>query len=297
MFPDIYTLLLCDAVITVFVGLALLFYRSTQRTYPGFGLWVGGTYVLFAGFAFSFLRGIVPEPLGIYTTNLLFGLGAIIRFDAIFLFVTARPIRRIFYASPVLLIVESSYFYFAQNSFVLRNFFISLYLVAVIVGIFIVLLRFAPRNGRMFYRMAASFQAVFGIALLAQAILWLTAPADTPINRGLLYSFHLLIFLAYEVGMGLFLLMMNGQRLDTELRASESTLLNTVDELKKAISEIKTLSGLLPICAACKKIRDDSGFWKHVETYIAEHTHAKFSHAICPDCAKRLYPNLNRDKK
>jgi CheY-like chemotaxis protein len=63
-------------------------------------------------------------------------------------------------------------------------------------------------------------------------------------------------------------------------------------ELSEALSQIKTLSGLLPICASCKKIRDDDGYWSEVEVYVRDHSHAKFSHGICPDCAKELYPNI-----
>ncbi len=64
------------------------------------------------------------------------------------------------------------------------------------------------------------------------------------------------------------------------------------NKLEKAISEIKKLSGLLPICASCKKVRDDKGYWTQIESYISEHSDTQFSHGICPDCAKKLYPEL-----
>lgn len=63
-------------------------------------------------------------------------------------------------------------------------------------------------------------------------------------------------------------------------------------ELKDAFSKIKILSGFLPICASCKKIRDDKGYWNQIESYIRDHSEAEFSHSICPECAKKLYPNL-----
>lgn len=66
-----------------------------------------------------------------------------------------------------------------------------------------------------------------------------------------------------------------------------------ITELRDALDQIKTLSGLLPICANCKKIRDDKGYWNQIETYLHKHSHAKFSHSICPDCAKKLYPDFN----
>lgn len=70
-----------------------------------------------------------------------------------------------------------------------------------------------------------------------------------------------------------------------------------IADLQKALAEIKTLHGILPICASCKKIRDDKGAWSHLETYISQHTDALFSHGICQDCAKRLYPDQYKHYK
>ncbi len=70
---------------------------------------------------------------------------------------------------------------------------------------------------------------------------------------------------------------------------------NLIVELKDALTKVKTLSGLLPICASCKKIRDDSGYWNQIESYISDHSEAEFSHFICPDCAKKLYPETCKE--
>ena len=61
-------------------------------------------------------------------------------------------------------------------------------------------------------------------------------------------------------------------------------------ELKKALDKVNTLSGMLPICAHCKKIRDDQGYWNQVEVYIKNHSDAEFTHGICPDCVAKLFP-------
>ena len=66
-------------------------------------------------------------------------------------------------------------------------------------------------------------------------------------------------------------------------------------ELQDALAEIKTLRGILPICSSCKKIRDDEGYWNQLETYIQEHSEAVFSHGLCPECAKKLYPEIFGD--
>jgi DNA-binding NtrC family response regulator len=68
-----------------------------------------------------------------------------------------------------------------------------------------------------------------------------------------------------------------------------------VKELQMALAEVKTLSGLLPICASCKKIRDDNGYWNQIEKYLRTHTQARFTHGICPDCARKLYPEYLKD--
>ena len=79
----------------------------------------------------------------------------------------------------------------------------------------------------------------------------------------------------------------------TKRKLAEDALKKERDKLMKALKEIKTLSGLLPICASCKKIRDDKGYWNQMEGYIQQHSDAQFSHGMCPDCAKKMYPYLD----
>ena len=72
---------------------------------------------------------------------------------------------------------------------------------------------------------------------------------------------------------------------------------DTVVKLKKALGEVKTLRGILPICSFCKKIRNDKGYWDQVEVYVSQHTDADFSHGICPDCMAKHYPGINISEK
>jgi len=73
-------------------------------------------------------------------------------------------------------------------------------------------------------------------------------------------------------------------------KKAESAKAALIDELRAAMKKVDLLQGLLPICAGCKSIRDDNGYWNHLETYISEHSAAEFSHGLCPDCAEKLYP-------
>jgi PAS domain S-box-containing protein len=69
---------------------------------------------------------------------------------------------------------------------------------------------------------------------------------------------------------------------------------HVIADLQQALSEIKTLRGIIPICASCKKIRDDKGLWNQVEQYIKQHTDSEFSHSICPECSEKLYPQQRK---
>ena len=79
----------------------------------------------------------------------------------------------------------------------------------------------------------------------------------------------------------------------TARKLNEIKLQQTIDDLKKTLDEAQTLRGLLPICASCKKIRDDKGYWQEVETYIRKYMKVQFSHGICPECRKKLYPKFS----
>jgi AmiR/NasT family two-component response regulator len=93
---------------------------------------------------------------------------------------------------------------------------------------------------------------------------------------------------AITIAMARFADMMELRRLNAELQIRNQ-------KLQEALIKVKTLRGLLPICASCKKIRDDQGYWQQVEVYVRDHSDAEFSHGLCPDCARKLYPDFFGD--
>lgn len=78
-----------------------------------------------------------------------------------------------------------------------------------------------------------------------------------------------------------------------ELIEAHLSLIEKNEELRVALSEVKILRGMLPICMHCKKIRDDKGYWKQIESYIQEHSEAEFSHSVCRECADKYYPDMD----
>ncbi len=81
----------------------------------------------------------------------------------------------------------------------------------------------------------------------------------------------------------------------TKRKEIENDREQLIKKLQHALDTIKILRGIIPICASCKKIRDDKGFWKQLETYLIEHSEAIFTHGICPECSDRLYPGLKKN--
>lgn len=81
----------------------------------------------------------------------------------------------------------------------------------------------------------------------------------------------------------------------TERKKAEEEKETLIRELQEALAKVKTLSGLLPICSSCKKIRNDEGYWVEVERYISKHAEVGFSHALCPECMKKIYPKHYKD--
>lgn len=83
----------------------------------------------------------------------------------------------------------------------------------------------------------------------------------------------------------------------TELKSAKDRAEALVGDLEQAMDKVKQLRGMLPICSNCKNIRDDQGYWNRIETYLRDHSEAEFSHSICPDCARKLYPEFYEGPK
>ena len=85
-------------------------------------------------------------------------------------------------------------------------------------------------------------------------------------------------------------------RLEAAVQERTKDLQETNNKLTESLANIKTLNGLLPICAGCKKIRDDKGYWNQIETYVSNHSQAVFTHGLCPVCIQRLYPKYAEEE-
>lgn len=112
-----------------------------------------------------------------------------------------------------------------------------------------------------------------------------------------LFSFYLIYRAIIDTGMTQpFRLIFRELNAEIAMRKeSEEKREKLIAELTQALDEIKTLEGIIPICANCKRIRDDQGYWSQIEAYISSHSEARFSHGICPECRQKLYPDIDFD--
>ena len=110
-------------------------------------------------------------------------------------------------------------------------------------------------------------------------------------DYGMTISFRLLISLLF-ISIIAYGLESSRYRFSMLLKKSNDDLTLGKEKLEAALSKIKTLSGMLPICSYCKKIRDDKGYWNQIEEYLRDHSNAEFSHSICKECAQKHYPGM-----
>ncbi len=149
------------------------------------------------------------------------------------------------------------------------------------------------RESKTFYVSPFRLLLLVGVSIFVTegAIMFLISrfPRITPTIEGILDAFLLLLF----VFPLLYVFFYRPFRLEIKERQKAETEKDaTIFNLEKAIDKIKLLEGIIPICAKCKKVRDDAGYWQQVEVYIRDRSEAEFSHGICPACAMQLYPGL-----
>ena len=172
------------------------------------------------------------------------------------------------------------------------NGFVFVFLIGTFCNI-LVLLDTTNQFSIYFTALFLIFPGIFctaGLGFRYSVFAFILLMAVFDIMFGLLFPINKELFVAYNIFLGCLVLVYTylGYLVENIFRKN----FITSSELMVALSEVRQLSGLLPICSNCKKVRDDKGYWSQVDEYIAKHSEAKFSHSICPECIKNLYPDI-----
>lgn len=279
---DLRTVFLADGLISTCVAVCMLLIALTRTTYEGFKQWTAAVFVLNAGLILIGMRGIWPRLLTIIAGNGAVLAAILLVYDGLSLFVGRHP-RRLLYLIPLSAWgIPYVYFTYVRPSVFARTEVILVTSLACAAAI-VVLYR-----GRVHKRYGATWILPTGIAVqvtlsllrLAYTVLYGTNESGL-MTSGSVQALFIMATFAAALFTGVGLIVLNSQR--------------TEQELKAATAEVKTLRGIIPICASCKRVRDDKGYWNAVEAYVHDHTGAEFSHSLCPDCVRRLFPDVELD--
>lgn len=258
---------------------ALALYASLYRTCDGFRQWAAGAWLLGLGFLALAARPWAPVP-SIVATNLLLAAGLLANLDGALRFVRNAPLDPRWYGVALALgALQGSLA--SEEEVILRQWIFALVGGATLLGTGRVLLAGAPAKAPLLYRSFGAFQFVYLAVLVLRTMVRTQESQGMDILRaGTAEALYFLFLAAANLVFLAGYMLLNTQRLESELAASRD--------------EIRILTGILPICAWCKKIRDGEGDWQPVESYVRKHSEAVFSHGICPDCTGAIEPEAGR---
>jgi len=281
---DIKTLIVCNLIIGSFMGVWLLFYRANQKTYPGFDLWLGGTFAFGFGFATMLVRPFLPIWITVGPTNALFILGVLARLDGTALFIHNRRLPKAAYGLIALILAASLFFTVIHDSLLIRALLFSVIAsVGLIAHAVLYLIRGAAKVP--LYRVSAVVHLAAVVSNMMRAMLWLTAPGTGFFDGSAFQVGYFSSLILIEFCIQLSFVLINTRRTEHELRLSNRQLDSTIASLRATVMEIKTLKGLLPICANCKRVREGKS-WLPVEEYLNAKCLADLEPTVCPSCQK-----------
>ncbi len=274
---DIRTLAFVSGIIALVLSLCLFFIYATRKTYPGFRQWTIAALFNFAGMLLISLRGVIPDFFTIVAANTFIAVYFIFILLGLIDFAEVKDSLRIYFSLLAFTFLMFIYFTYYSPSVNARIAVISGIISLLCFRCFFLVNRNIPaillNKNRLlcftffFLFLWFLFRVVQTVVFEDRIVSFMTA--------GAIHKATFIIFFAGSILITIGIIIINAQRLENDLTA--------------ASNNVKTLQKMLPICANCKKIRNDKGYWEQIETYIENHSDSKFSHGICEECFQMLY--------
>ena len=281
-FLHMRTLIFFSGFTSLVLFVCMLYIWKRQKTYSGFLRWTFASLANAAGMILASQREILPDFFTVLIADILLMLSMMLITSGLTMFSGKKPLDKAYIA--VLLIFTISFLsvMYLWPSFTLRVMIYS----AIQAGLCLIAAYIVYKHLPQVFPDRSLFLFRFFIACSAFPILRMISafldPGESPelMTASFMHQAVVLAGLQIYMIVDIGLLILNAHRINFELN--------------KAREEIKTLTGFIPICASCKKIRDDAdaGGWKQLEDYMSEHIDVEFSHSICPECVKKLYPEF-----
>lgn len=282
---NVRALLFVSGIISLILSICMLYVSRTRKTYNGFVQWTIASILYIFAQVLSSMRSILPDVVSVIVANTLLIIGN--GFVAYGLELFTNSTRKIWLFISLTLSTVILFFYF---TYVDPDVNMRIVIVSIIATLYYaysayLVYRYIPcliNDHNRFLEVAFSIQAVWLIFRIIHTI-FMESPMVDFMKAPAFHGITVIVFLSGNILVVIGLIVLNFQRVELDWAA--------------AMAEIKTLRGLIPICSSCKKIRDDHGMWNQIELYIQNHSDAEFSHGICPECMKKLYPEFVKDKK
>ena len=279
-FLDIRTLSFITGVSALAMFICMAHVALRHRTYPGFSHWGAAFLANCLGLLATSARSILPDTISIVLGNSLNLAAPILICRGLVRFSGARQANWLDIAGLLSLAGLLTCFTYLDNNMRQRTVFLAFWMA-------VFYLRAAWLARFPMARVLGGCNCLLAVSL-ASAGLWLVyygvfywflqGAGNDMMRAGVTTGLNLVLWLFFTTAIMVGLISVNSKRLENDLLS--------------AGEEIVELRSFLPICANCKKIRDDQGYWQQVEMYLEVHTGAETTHSICPDCAKKLYPEL-----
>ncbi|NLF96569.1 MAG: hypothetical protein GX569_07510 [Candidatus Riflebacteria bacterium] len=275
---DIRTLSVAMSIIGLILCFCMLYVYATRKTYAGFMQWTTASVLISIAMGLVGSRNLLPDFFSIVVANLLIVSGNSFVSYGLERFTGQRPNKWLFISQSAAAIVLIPCFTYYIPSVDARIVILSAILAVLFGYSGYIVFKHVPvlvknRNSLLVTSLSIlSAWNILRMILTAQG-----APIPDLMTASTFHGATLMVFICGYITVIIGLIILNFQKVELDLSA--------------AIDEVRTLRGIVPICTSCKKIKDEKGSWSLVEEYVRAHSHAEFSHGMCPDCMKKFYPD------
>ena len=277
-FLDMRTIIFVSGVTSFILFICMCYIRKRQKTYDGFVYWILAALSNSAGMFLLSMRGFLPDYLTMLISNTLLILSIVFINTGLSLFSGVRYYKKAYILLLSLFIIVFYYYIYVVPSLIDRAVIFSVFQIMLCAIMVIIAYRDLPRvlarrNYILFWFLIFTVVWPF-IRIIAS--FFAAETSNDLMKAGISYQLNFLGSITAYIVLLVGLIIINAQRIEQEMAKSKD--------------QVKAITGLIPICASCKKIRDDKGSWSQLESYLNKNADLDFSHAICPECMQKLYP-------
>ncbi|EKD82527.1 MAG: hypothetical protein ACD_39C01234G0001 [uncultured bacterium] len=276
---DIRTLSFVTSIIGLVLCICMLYVFKTRKTYSGFMQWTAASILNCIALGLVSYRNVLPDFVSIVVANLFIvaAVGLVVR--GLELFTNRKRSLWLFVLIAIAAVILFPYFTYSMPSATARIAVLSVILAILFAYSAYIVRKYVPcliKEQNRFLFVSLGILSVWNI-LRSFLTVFIEGHITDFMAASAFQGLSMTVFLCGYILVIVGLIILNFQKVEFDLSA--------------AAEEVQTLRGIIPICSACKKIKDDQGTWGQIETYIRDRSHAEFSHGMCPDCMNRLYPD------